>query len=125
MTLEVIVCETCRRPDVAAGEARAGAAFAAALEAALAAETALAGTRLRRIRCLMACRRACTVHLRAPGKMGYVLGAFGPEPELTAALIAYLHQYHQSADGIVPYRHWPEGIKGKFIARVPPLPAPE
>lgn len=125
MTLEIIVCETCRRPDAAEGEGRAGAAFADALDDALVAEETLAGTRLTRMRCLMACRRACTVHLRAPGKMGYVLGELGPEPDLVQAMIAYLRHYRRSADGVVPYRHWPEMIKGKFVARIPPLPAPE
>jgi len=125
MTLEIVVCETCRRPDATEGEGRAGAAFAVALAAALAAEDELADTRLTTMRCLMACRRACTVHLRAPGKMGYVLGELGSEPQLVQSLIAYLHHYRHSTDGVVPYRHWPEMIKGKFVARIPPLPAPE
>jgi len=125
MDLEIIVCETCRRnratADGTAPNDRAdGAAFADALKGMIDAGADLDGVRLTTMRCLMACGRACTVHIRAPGKMGYVLGDLGPETDLSQALVEYLRAYLRTPDGVVPYREWPARIKGRFIARVPP-----
>ncbi|MFA7429698.1 MAG: DUF1636 domain-containing protein [Rhodospirillaceae bacterium] len=123
MTVEVIVCETCRRKD---GEPldgiTAGREFADALRGMLASDADLNGVRLTTMRCLMACGRACTVHLRAPGRMGYVLGDMSSEPDRLHALIAYLRGYVRSSDGVVPYADWPEAIKGRFVSRIPAPP---
>lgn len=123
MTVEVIVCETCRRKD---GEPldgiTAGREFADALRGLLESDADLDGVRLTTMRCLMACGRACTVHLRAPARMGYVLGDMGIEPDRLHALITYLRSYVRSSDGMVPYRDWPEAIKGRFVARIPAAP---
>lgn len=123
MTVEVIVCETCRTKD---GEpldgATAGRQFADALRGLLESDAELDGVRLTTTRCLMACGRACTVHLRGPGRIGYVIGDMGTETERVHALIAYLRGYIRSTTGQVPYREWPEAIKGRFIARIPAPP---
>lgn len=70
--------------------------------------------------CLFSCSRHCSIHLRAPGKIGYVLGDFQPTEEAAAAIAAFFELYRQSEFGSVPYREWPEGVKGHFIVRVPP-----
>jgi predicted metal-binding protein len=70
--------------------------------------------------CFFNCERYCTVHLRAPGKVGYVLGDFRPTSEAADAILAFFRLYRDSEFGSVPYRQWPEGVKGHFIARVPP-----
>ncbi|WP_153020772.1 DUF1636 family protein, partial [Pseudomonas sp. BMS12] len=85
-------------------------------EALAAAEPAL---QVRRTRCLMACQRRCTALLRAPGKITYVLGDLAPGSESAAALVAYARHYRQSETGQVPFRDWPAGIKGHFVARIP------
>jgi predicted metal-binding protein len=116
------VCETCRYsaevPDH--NGQRGGELLAEQLQRQLAREAG-AGLILRRTRCLMACNRHCAVHLRAPGKIGYVIGDFEPSQSSADTLLDYIRKYQQSETGIVPYRTWPEGIKGHFIARVPPL----
>lgn len=124
MTLHLIVCETCRRRDASTAapspDAPAdGVRFADALRQRLADEPDLAVVRLESMKCLMACSRACTLHLRQPGKMGYVLGGLGPETEHLEAVVDYLRGYLASDDGVVPFRQWPQGVKGKFVARVP------
>lgn len=70
-------------------------------------------------RCLMACTRHCTVHLRAPGKINYVIGDFAPTADSAATLLEYAAKYQLSETGQVPYSTWPHGIKGHFIARTP------
>lgn len=126
MSLELIVCETCRHRDGTPTDgAAAGAVFAEALKGIVASDAALDGLRLTTMKCLMACGRACTVHLRAPNKMGYVIGDLSPDQDMQEALVDYLRAYLRSANGVVPYAQWPEALKGKFVARVPPLPSPE
>ncbi|MET0377541.1 MAG: DUF1636 domain-containing protein [Spongiibacteraceae bacterium] len=76
-------------------------------------------------RCLMACTRHCTVHLRAPGKINYVIGDFAPTADSAATLLDYAAKYQLSETGQVPYSTWPQGIKGHFIARTPPFDDPD
>ena len=119
------VCETCRFSEQAQEDEqgrRGGELLAEQVERLAATEPDLT---VRRMRCLMACRRHCVVHLRAPGKMSYVIGDFPPRADSAETLLAYARHYRQSDTGVVPYAHWPEGIKGHFIARVPPLDEPQ
>ena len=133
MPIDVIVCETCRPPspdtapntgtDTDTGDAWTGAAFAALLRGALATAGDVQDISVSTMRCLMSCRRPCAVVIRSPDRMSYVLGDLPPEPGAVEALLAYLSSYRRSADGIVPYRDWPAGVKGRFVARIPPLPS--
>lgn len=119
-TTTLYVCETCRfAPDEREHAGRTGGEiFFAALNEQLNAAP-LADLRIKSTRCLMACNRHCTVHLRAPGKINYVIGDFAPDREAAATLIDYIGKYQQSATGQVPYNTWPQGIKGHFVARTP------
>src|SRR5262249_14250410 len=96
-----------------------GAIFAEHLER-LMARLGIRGVSLARMSCLMACTRHCTVHLRAPGKLGYVIGDFEPTEASAQVVFDYVAHYRESPTGQVPYRLWPPGIKGHFIARTPP-----
>ncbi|HWU79459.1 MAG TPA: DUF1636 domain-containing protein [Caulobacter sp.] len=115
----VVVCNTCRvsaedRED--ADGARGGALLAAALR-----EIAEgSGVAIQEMPCLFNCAQHCSIHLRAPGKIGYVLGRFEPTTEAARAILDYAVAYAASDEGVVPYRQWPEGVKGHFIVRVPP-----
>jgi predicted metal-binding protein len=115
----VTVCVTCRRED-APDEVVSGVEMKTYLEDELSRRPALSGVRVIEQRCLMACKRGCVVALRAPGKMAYVVGDFAPEQEAVTAIADYLEQYQQSADGVVRFAFWPQGIKGHFVARLPP-----
>ena len=70
--------------------------------------------------CLFACTDFCTVHLRAPGKVSYVLGRFAPDEAAARAILDYAAHYAKSAYGSVAFEDWPEGVKGHFITRSPP-----
>ncbi|CBS88572.1 DUF1636 domain-containing protein [Azospirillum lipoferum] len=129
MSIEVIVCETCRQPGTGSGTGPAaepetgwtGAMFAALLEGVLASAGA-DEVRVGTMRCLMSCRRPCVVHIRSPGRMGYVLGDLPPERSAVEALVGYLRAYGATDSGVVAYRDWPEGVKGRFVARIPAPP---
>ena len=119
----VVVCNTCRHSvDVredAAGT-RGGAALAGALHRLKAADERYADVAVQEMPCLFACGEFCTIHLRAPGKVGYVLGRFVADDEAARAILDYALAYAASEIGQVPFRDWPEGVKGHFITRTPP-----
>ena len=119
----VVACNTCRLSAEARDDAqgvRGGARLVEALHAVKASDPAYAGVAVQEMPCLFACTEFCTVHLRAPGKVGYVLGRFAPDPQAARAILDYAVHYAASAMGQVPYRDWPAGVKGHFITRTPP-----
>ena len=59
------------------------------------------------------------------GSLFYTLGEFDPAPEVAAAIANYAQAHAASETGRVPYRDWPEPIKGHFVTRHPPLPDAE
>jgi predicted metal-binding protein len=69
----------------------------------------------------MGCSSACNVTLQAPGKMAYTLGRFDPEAEAAAGIVAYASGHAASETGVVPFREWPQAVKGHFVTRHPPL----
>jgi len=119
----IVVCNTCRlsadqRED--ADGRRGGALLAEALRAAQSASPDLAQIDLQEMACLFACQRHCTVHIRAPGRIGYVLGDFAPDAAAARAILEYARLHAESDEGVVRYADWPEGVKGHFIVRTPP-----
>ena len=119
----LVVCTTCRldkdRQDDGQGR-RGGELLLRALQDALAGHPARGLLALQAMPCLFACTSHCTVHIRAPGKMGYLLGRFSPTCEDATALLDYAAAHLGSQDGLVRFSDWPEGVKGHFIARLPP-----
>ena len=119
----VVVCNTCRHSAASAEDAggvRGGARLAEALRVLQASDPAYAGIAVQEMPCLFACSDHCTVHIRAPGKIGYVLGRFVAGEDAARDILDYTTHHAASAEGRVPYRDWPEGVKGHFIVRVPP-----
>lgn len=119
----VVVCSTCRlsperRED---GEGRRGGAILAqSLRDVQATDPAYAAVAVQEMPCLFACQRHCAVHVRGPGKIGYVLGDFTPDEDAARAILDYALRHAESAEGQVRYADWPQGVKGHFIVRTPP-----
>lgn len=119
----VVVCNTCRHSREAQVDAtgmRGGARLVEALHAVKANDPRYAGIAVQQMACLFACGDHCTVHLRAPDKVGYVLGRFQGDKESARAILDYAVHYAASEHGRVPFSLWPEGVKGHFITRTPP-----
>jgi predicted metal-binding protein len=119
----VVACNTCALSKNAREDdkgARGGARLVEALRAVQASDSRYAGIMVQEMPCLFACTESCTVHLRAPGKVGYVLGRFTPDAEAAGAILDYAVHYAASEHGRVPFKQWPQGVKGHFITRTPP-----
>ncbi len=120
---QVVVCSTCRDPAATRMDdpgRQGGALLAEALRAARLADPLLAEIAIEQMPCLFACARSCAIHIRAAGRISYVLGDFSPTAHAAQAILAYASSYARTTDGDVAYRDWPEGVKGHFITRMPP-----
>jgi predicted metal-binding protein len=119
----VVACNSCRHSATARDGAdgrRGGALLAEALRRVQAEDPAFAGIAVQEMPCLFACDRHCTVHLRAPGKIGYVLGGFTPDQDAATGIMTFMRHYAASETGQVAYSLWPAAVKGHFIVRLPP-----
>lgn len=113
------VCTTCNRDR--AKQAEDGLSGGERFLQVLRARFAGSQFELRAVQCLMGCDHPCNVHLCDPAKYSYVIGRFDPTEEAASALADYASLYAESDTGQVPYKQWPQAIKGHFVARLPPL----
>jgi len=119
----VVACNTCRHTADSRDDAdgvRGGARLVAALRAARGSDPRYDGVEVQEMACLFACSDHCTIHLRAPGKVSYILGRFTPDEDAARAILDYAVHYAASEHGRVPFADWPQGVKGHFITRSPP-----
>lgn len=116
----LVVCTTCRLSPSEAVDSDGVSGGRRLLEAVVAAAQNAPDLRVEEQACLWACRSHCAAYLAQAGKPAYLAGTFAPTPEAAEAIVDFARRYAASADGAVPYRDWPEGVMGRFIARLPP-----
>ena len=71
------------------------------------------------VRCLWLCKRSCAVHIRSPGRVGYMLAELDENETTARALLDYAAMYGESPDGAVPFKQWPQPLRGHFVCRIP------
>src|SRR3546814_11697002 len=101
-------------------DVRVGARLVEALRAVQASDSRSAGIMVQEMPCLFACTESCTMHLRAPGKVGYVLGRFTPDADAAGAILDSAAPYAASEHGRVPFTQSLMRIKVPFITRTQP-----
>ena len=120
MTTWITICDTCKRDGWEDGDM---ALTDGEILAALVEDHAIGKcVKTRRVSCLMGCTHGCNVAIQAPGKLAYTLGHFHPDTEAAQAIVTYAEHHAESDTGQVPYRRWPQAIKGHFVTRHQPLP---
>jgi predicted metal-binding protein len=114
--VQLIACETCgsKEPD-ARGRTRGQQLIALLRELSAANPAVSVGS----TRCLWSCSRSCAVHLRSDNRSGYVIGTLEPTQEYARALLEYAGMYADTPDGAVPFKLWPQPLRGHFICRIP------
>jgi predicted metal-binding protein len=113
---ELIVCTTCGGGERDAEGRTRGEQLLAQIQATCAERP---GVTASGVRCLWACAQRCTVHLRSPGRLGYVLGRLEPTIETAQGLVDYAGLYADSPEGAVPFKQWPAAVRGHFLCRIP------
>jgi predicted metal-binding protein len=119
----LIFCTTCRYsmeeslgPDGVTG----GETLARHMESALA-DGGRRDIAIERQACLWNCTRPCSVVLRDTERFSYVTGSHAPTREQAESILAWFDLHGASATGEVPFRSWPQPMRGHFIARIPPV----
>lgn len=114
---ELMVCVKCRRgQEIPQDDRRPGQALYDAV-------TALdipPQIRVTPVECLQNCEAGCTAALRGGAeKWTYVYGALDDTQD-AALLLEGAQLYHDTADGLIPWRARPEHFKRNCVARIPP-----
>ena len=120
MTSWITICDTCKREDWTPEiqPLTDGEILADLIEA----RAATAGVKTRRVSCMMGCKQGCNVAIQSHGKLSYTIGNFEPLENAAAGIVDYATKHAASEKGQVPYREWPQAIKGHFVTRHPPIP---
>ncbi len=120
MATTITVCETCKCAgwNAETTPKTDGETLAELIEAAAG---DVDDVSVRRHACLMGCDFACNIAVQSNGKLNYVLGKFSPTTLDAESIVAYAKLHANSEKGQVPYREWPQAIKGHFRARLPVL----
>jgi predicted metal-binding protein len=71
--------------------------------------------------CLWNCSRPCSVIFRDEERFSYVSGGHAPERAQAEAILDWFRMHGETATGEVPFRTWPDRMRGHFIARLPPV----
>ena len=120
MTTWITVCDTCKTESWTDDKGQAdGEALAVLVESAADGKT---DVQVRRHSCLMGCKHGCNVAIQAEDKLVYTLGRFDPSEDAADGIVEYASLHAVSATGQVPFKQWPQAIKGHFVTRLPPLP---
>lgn len=115
---EIVACSTCGGAEREADGRSRGEHLLTRLEDELAARGEGAVS-VSSVRCLWACKRSCAVMLRSTERVGYVIVDLPPNEASARALVDYARLYLATADGAVPYKTWPDALKGHFHCRIP------
>lgn len=117
---EIIVCTNCRFSAEEKLDAD-GVTGGALLYEAVKAEAEGPGIAVRGQACLWNCTRHCSVIFRDTDRWSYVTGSFAPTQEAAQGILAWFQMHGETERGEVPFKTWPQAMRGKFIARIPPV----
>jgi predicted metal-binding protein len=106
--VELIACSTCGSSERDASGRTRGEQLLAQLKSAAGAHPAA----------------VTLASLRAPGRVSYVLGDLDETEQTARGLLDFARLYGQSSDGAVPFKQWPDAVRGHFVCRLPGLPTP-
>lgn len=121
MTTTITICDTCKRDgwDADKQSQTDGELLAAMIETAA---NGVTNVETRRHSCLMGCNHGCNIAIQSHDKLTYVMGRFEADADKAAGIVEYARLHADSEKGQVPFRQWPQAIKGHFISRIPTLP---
>ena len=69
--------------------------------------------------CLWNCKRHCSVIIRDDDRFSYFTGDHQPARAQAEAILAWFDLHGATETGEVPFRTWPDAMRGHFIARIP------
>ncbi len=115
---ELLVCVKCRRGQEIPSDARRPGQ---ALYDGLTGLDRIEDLRITPVECLQNCDHGCTVALRGGDSKWTYVFANVDEMSHPEMILMGATQYHDSADGVIPWRERPEHFKRNCVARIPPV----
>ena len=119
----LVVCITCKFPDgrkFAEDGRTGGQTLIAALHDVLA-EQGRSDVEVVEQTCLWNCAQACSVAIRDTERFSYITGRHEATQAQASAILQWYDAHGATATGEVPFRQWPDAMRGHFIARIPPV----
>ena len=121
----LVICTTCKFSETAkfAPDGRTGGEMLLAEVRGVLARAARSDVEIEPQACLWNCTRPCSVVLQDEQRFSYVTGSNTPDGAQAEALVQWFDLHGQTEDGSVPFKQWPQLMRGHFIARIPPVKA--
>ncbi len=69
--------------------------------------------------CMWNCTKPCSVVLQDEARFSYITGSNTPDEEQAEALVQWFDAHGATVDGVVPFKQWPQKMRGHFVARIP------
>jgi predicted metal-binding protein len=119
----MVFCTTCRFSEAEqyGPDGRTGGETLVGHMEALLAERQRKDIAIQRQACLWNCKRHCSVILGDNRRFTYFTGDHVPERAQAEAILEWFDMHGATETGEVPFRQWPNRIRGHFIARIPPV----
>lgn len=117
----IVFCTTCRfsTEDKLGPDGRTGGETLIAHMREAIAEKQRQDVKIETQACLWNCQRHCSVILRDDERFSYFTGGHRPERQQAEAILEWFDLHGATESGEVPFRSWPEAMRGHFIARIP------
>ena len=115
----LIVCETCRfsaEEEVRDGK-KGGQMLLEHIQQRMTEFPKDLDVEIRTVRCFMSCETHCNVMVRQQDKNMYVVGNMTPDENGADTVLDYFERFCRAETGQVPFREWPQGVKGNFVMR--------
>lgn len=119
----LVICTTCRFPGGEkhdAGGQTGGQAMVAAVKRVLAGQ-GREDVAVNEQACLWNCTQGCSVAIRDTDRFSYITGRHPPTDAQADAIVQWYDAHGATDNGEVPFREWPQAMRGHFIARIPPF----
>ncbi len=119
----LVVCSTCKfaADQKFAPDGRTGGQMLIAALRALLANRGRSDVWVEEQICLWNCTRPCSVVFQDDQRFSYVTGGHAPDAAQAEAIVEWFDKHGETETGEVPFRQWPDLMRGHFIARVPPV----
>ena len=119
----LVFCNTCRFPDgrKTDDEGRTGGQVMIDAMRKVIAEKGRDDVAIVEQACLWNCTQSCSVAIRDSERFSYITGSHVPSVEQAEAILAWYDLHGATESGEVPFRQWPDAMRGHFVARIPPV----
>jgi predicted metal-binding protein len=119
----LVMCTTCRFPDgrKTADDGRTGGQTLIAEMRGLLAEAGRSDVEVNEQACLWNCTQSCSVAIHDSERFSYITGKHVATREQAQAILQWFDLHGATELGELPFKTWPDAMRGHFIARIPPV----